>query len=417
MIGTCDFPANSTALARDALASLDCLIAAKVEGGYSALLAPGGSVSTALTVGLTIYVAIIGYRMVLGQAGLTLGELVPHFIKIGLVLALATSWPAYQTLVFDTLFKGPEQLADVVVGQTAGPGAAGGGILDALQILFDRLIDYAANAWGQHAPAATSAVAAAPASAAPGVVPTQAATAGPALPFALGAPQFVSALLWFSAALMLAASVGVLLVVRIILALLLLLGPLFVALALFSTTRGLFEGWLRTTVKFALVPLFTLPLAAAMVAIAGPLAAELGDASVTSVRDGPVLLIVLTILVFAAVMWQAARLGGGISAGIRMPRAFTAVPVRTPVATASPAGEQRLPSGASRTDVLVHSIDHSGRRVYATGGAATPGAILATRLIAGAASPAAATIDAGSRLGQGYRRLAIGARPSSRRTT
>lgn len=415
MIAACTATASGASLARDALASVDCLIGNQVEGGYAALMAPGGSFSSALTIGLTIYVAIIGYRLILGRAGLTLGELAPHFIKIGLLMALATSWPSYQTLVFNVLFYGPEQLADSIVGTAMGQGAQGGGILDALQLLFDRLTDYAGAAWGQHvAPIAATATPAAPIVPPATLAPSPTATPV-SLPFALGAPQFVAALVWLSAAIMMAASIGVLLVVRIILALLLLLGPLFVALALFPATRGLFEGWLRTTVKFALVPLFTLPLTAAMVAVAGPYAAELDNGVITSVRDGPVLLIMLIILVFAAVMWQAARLGGSIAGGIRLPRAPVALPSSASAPIPAPSTEYRIASTPSRAEILVQSIGASGRGGgYNSGGSDSPGAILATRMIAAPSGPAPVVTEAGNRLGQGYRRLAIGTRSSGR---
>lgn len=414
MIGTCPLPTAET-LARDALNSVDCLIAGQIESSYAALLAPGGSFSTALTIGLTIYVAIVGYRLILGQAGLTLGELVPHFVKIGLILALVTNWPAYQALVFDVMFHGPEQLADVITGQAAG--ATHGGILDAVQTLFDRLIDFAGNAWTQHTPAAatplpaTPIVPAVPSAAAPALVPS--ASAPVALPFAFGAPQFVAALLWLTAGVMLAASVGVLLVVRIILALLLLFGPVFVAFALFTATRGLFEGWLRTTVKFALVPLFTLPLTAVMVILAGPLAAELGDAPILTIRDGPVLPIALIVFVFAAVIVQAARLGGGIAGGIRLPRGRTASPAVTTVTTVRTAGATPLVVAPSRAEGIAQVIAGDRRTVY-QGSTGAPEAILATRAISGQAAPANVAADSAGRLGQGYRRLTVAA-PSVRR--
>ncbi|MBC7520669.1 MAG: hypothetical protein H7268_06200, partial [Sandarakinorhabdus sp.] len=58
MIAVCATPANSASLARDALASADCLSGTQVEAGYAALMAPGGNFSNALTIGLTIYVAV-----------------------------------------------------------------------------------------------------------------------------------------------------------------------------------------------------------------------------------------------------------------------------------------------------------------------------------------------------------------------
>ena len=409
MIGACDVGISPDTLARDVLASADCLIQTQVEQGYAALLAPDGTFVTALTIGLTIYVAVFGYRLILGLSSLTLAEVVPHFIKIGVILALATSWASYQTVVFDLLFHGPQELADVIVRQAAGTSAAGqGDVLLALQSVFERLTDAAGDAWAQVVPAA--AVAAAPV--APPVIGAPAAAAAPAavaLPFALGAPQFVAALLWFSALVLMAASVGVLLVVRIILALLLLLGPIFVAFALFRATRGVFEGWLRVTVKFALVPLFALPLVAVVVALLAPISATLGNAPVTGVRDSPALLILLIVLVYAAVMVQAARLGGGIASGIRLPRRnFVPAPLDRAAATATPFTAADRLAVASRTDTIVQAIAATGRQGVAGQVGTSPAAILATRSIT---SPAGAetriVADNSTRLGQGYRRLAV----------
>ena len=61
MIGPCPAGIAPETLARDVLASADCLIAGQVQQGYAALLAPGGTFVTALTIALTIYVAIFGY--------------------------------------------------------------------------------------------------------------------------------------------------------------------------------------------------------------------------------------------------------------------------------------------------------------------------------------------------------------------
>lgn len=421
MIGACA-PVGTPSLARDVLAGTDCLISTQIEAAYAALLAPGGTLSSALTIGLTIYVALIGYRLILGQAGLTLGELVPHFVKIGVVVALVTSWPAYQALVFDLLFHGPEQLADPILRQIGGTGTASGGVLTALQDQFDRLTDFAGDAWGQKAVnAASTATTAAPAAApfpgsgaAAAVAPPAAATS--VLP-QLAAPQFASIILWASALLMLASTVRLLLVVRIVLALLLVFGPVFVAFALFANTRGLFEGWLRMAVKFALVPLIALPLIAGFVAVIAPYTAALTDEPITDVRTGPVLVIGLIVLVLAAVMLQVTRLTAGIAAGIRLPRGRAAVPA--PV-TAAAAGEMRVVNPVvrpSRAELLVQTLRGAGGQprvgVTPTSATATPGAT--RRITTTADAPPVA--DSGGRLGQGYRRLAIGstsARPAGR---
>lgn len=420
MIAACALPIGAPSLARDILASTDCLITGRIQSAYAALLAPGGTFVSALTIALTIYVAIVGYRLILGYNGLTLRELVPHFVKIGVVLALATSWPSYQVLVFDLLFHGPEQLADAITARLSDSPATGqGDVLTALQNLFDRITDYASDAWAQVGPAPVPPpIASSPTM--PVVPATPIAGGAPlVLPFQLGAAQFVSGALWLAALTMMAASVGVLLVVRIVLALLLVLGPVFIACALFSPTRGLFEGWLRTTVKFAAVPLFTLPLAAAMVAVVLPFIDRLEDAPIESFRDGPTLAILLIVMVFAAVLFQAVRLAGGIASGIRIPR-------RGPVSAAtgdrlvlagsgSPVASPLADSRAGMPIPLVRGSASGGRDAGL--GSVPAGMLMATRSIGTLAPPVSAAMPSAARLGQGYRRLVVGNAPRPTRTT
>ena len=71
------------------------------------------------------------------------------------------------------------------------------------------------------------------------------------------------------ALILLLGTVGVLVVCRLALAALLIIGPVFIVLALFEGTRGLFEGWLKSVAMFALVPLLTVVMGSgALVAIA-----------------------------------------------------------------------------------------------------------------------------------------------------
>lgn len=370
---------HAATFAADAMATTDCMIRAQVEQGYAGLLAPGGSLSLALTLLLTIYVAAVGYRLVLGQSRLTLAEAVPHFVKLGIVLALVSSWPSYQATVVELLFRGPTELANLIVARAAGTSGAPGEVLTALQQVFDRLADAAVDAWAQSAPAAAK-----------GATPS---------PAGLGAPQFASILLWASAAVMMAVSLGALLVARIVLALLLLLGPLFIAAALFSGTRGLCDGWLRVTVRFALVPLFVLPLTAAMLAVVAPFAARLGDAPVDSVRDGPTLAIGLIVLVFAAVLTQATKIAGTLAAGIRLPRGH-ASPAAAALSTRDIVPPLAAAPGraASIVEAIVAGDNRTRLRIEARG-VATDG----RRSDPGRPDP----VVPGPRLGQSYRRLVV----------
>jgi type IV secretion system protein VirB6 len=331
MIAACAPIPGPPSLARDLLASTDCFIAGKVEAGYGQLLSPGGGLSTALTIGLTLYVAVYGYRLALGRATLSLSDLVPRFITIGLMLALVTNWPAYQRVVFNMVFDGPQAIAGLVMPRT-GSGSPGN-VIVSMQSLFDAITDYAGEAWAQKPPPPK--VAAAPPVAPPVTPPAAAAGTGadataaaaaaqPQLgalnPFSMGPAQFVAIVLWLSALIMMASSVGLLLVVRIILAILLLFGPVFIALAVFAPTRGLAEGWLRATVKFALVPLIVLPLSGVLVAILPPFVRDLPPLPIAAFRDTPALAILMIVLVFAVVLAQALSLSGTIAGAIRLPR-------------------------------------------------------------------------------------------------
>lgn len=406
MIAACAPIAGPPSLARDLLASTDCFIATKVEAGYGQLLGPGGGLSTALTIGLTLYVAVYGYRLALGRTTLSLADLVPRFITIGLMLALVTNWPAYQRVVFNIVFDGPQAIAGLVMPRT-GTGSAGN-VIVSLQSLFDAITDYAGEAWEQKPPPPKAAAAppvappAAPA-AAPGADAAASAAAAAAQPqigalnpFSMGPAQFVAIVLWLSALIMMASSVGLLLVVRIILAILLLFGPVFIAMAVFAPTRGLFEGWLRATVKFALVPLIVLPLSGVLVAILPPFVRDLPPLPIAAFRDTPALAILMIVLVFAVVLAQALSLSGMIAGAIRLPRrtAPDAAGAAAPALSRSAAAP-----AASRAETIA-AMAQSTPNGGAGGSSPRSGALVAANLVEAPMVRATPAADYAGRLGQ-----------------
>jgi type IV secretion system protein VirB6 len=82
-------------------------------------------------------------------------------------------------------------------------------------------------------------------------------------------------LLWLGALMLLLGTVGVLIVSRMALALMLALGPVFIILALFSGTRGLFVGWMKSVVMLAVTPLFAVLLGGGTLTLIRPLVVEL----------------------------------------------------------------------------------------------------------------------------------------------
>ncbi|MEO1047923.1 MAG: type IV secretion system protein, partial [Pseudomonadota bacterium] len=79
--------------------------------------------------------------------------------------------------------------------------------------------------------------------------------------------------------LLLLGTVGLLVTARIGLALLLAIGPIFVVMALFNQTRGLFVGWLKGMLMLSLAPLFAVVGGSIMLEMAVPILASLVESA------------------------------------------------------------------------------------------------------------------------------------------
>src|SRR3954454_18793543 len=133
LMAACPLLPPDTGFVRSMLTFVDCQAQGLGAEGYLALLAPGSTLSFVLTGFLTLFVALFGYRLLLGHAP-DLREGVMALVKLGFVLALATSWPAYRTLVYDVALRGPAELT-AQIGVPAGLPGAGGGLVDRLDIV------------------------------------------------------------------------------------------------------------------------------------------------------------------------------------------------------------------------------------------------------------------------------------------
>ena len=122
-------PPSVPGLAARLLADTDCEAFGLVERGYASLAAPGGAASAFLSGLLVIAVALFGYRLLLGRG--VLADSIGLVVRIGIVLAIATSWAAWQTVAYDTLARAPSRVAAellagpavVVSGDQATPSA------------------------------------------------------------------------------------------------------------------------------------------------------------------------------------------------------------------------------------------------------------------------------------------------------
>lgn len=271
--------------------TVDCHVRVLVHDSYDSLLGPGTVFAAAFTGVLTIYVALIGYRMLLGR-GLDLQRLPLITLKIGLIMAMLTSWAAYQSLVFGLLFDGPRELMSAMVAplQSAYPGLAGD-LNQGVEVSYAALSE-AATVYGGQASANANIL--------------------------QGGPMLGAGMLWISAAGVLISTIGLILACKIVLGFLLAIGPLFVSFYLFDVTRGLFDGWLRTTLAVALTPVAATVFGTAMLVILQPFLITLSQNVAEGVFDmGTIMTIGLVVAMFMGILFASVRVTSGLTRGFR----------------------------------------------------------------------------------------------------
>ncbi len=410
MAGDCPTLGPQDPLVRGLLGVVDCNVQTMAQGGYAALFHPASAFSGVLTAALTLFIALIGWRLLLGRSRLGVGEFTLTAVKLGAVLALATSWGTYQTVVYDTLFHGPEQLATAVLdGMQPSGSQFRGNVFSGLQRAFNDL-SASASGFANHQTQLGAA--------APGTSPTLANAAS--LPNATPASQasallsgdsFGALLLTATAALLLMCTLGVLLAAKIVLGVLLGLGPLFILLFLFDATRGVFEGWFRASLGFAVAPLMATLLTGLALVMLEPSLVEMEALRAQGVYPlEPVYTVTLLVLVFATVSLGMLVAAGVVAAGFRLPSP-TGATMRTEagaagtLATAAPAALSR----SARVAEAAAALDRRDAQIVSAGRAGSSSGGDRRTVIAGAASaarPASSEAPVETRLGQGARRSA-----------
>ncbi|MEO1219991.1 MAG: type IV secretion system protein [Pseudomonadota bacterium] len=220
-----------------ALTAVDCIASEVSEQAFNRLFGTDGQLGLVLMSVLTLYVAFFGISLLLGRSNLSVRAMIPKMVTIGLVLTFATSFAAFSTVFYNLFVATPDYLAGVL---TDSDGSATATFALKLDIVF---------------------------------LAIQEATTGiESKDISAFSPP---GMMWIGAMLLLIGTVGLLVTARIGLALLLAVGPIFVVLALFNGTRGLFVGWLKGMVMLSLAPLFAVVGGSLMLEMAVPILAAL----------------------------------------------------------------------------------------------------------------------------------------------
>jgi type IV secretion system protein VirB6 len=235
-------------------------------------------------------------------------------VKIGIVLALATGWTAYRTLIYDVAFHGPAEVA-AEVGRPAGLPGAGGGLVARLDYADRGLLTLSTLGpgdplmSGQTTPAAE-----------PGQPPLPTSAARQAHGYDILA-------LDMARVTFLTGAIAALAAVRLAAGLMLALGPFFIAFLLFDATRGLFEGWLRVLGGAALGALGAGILLGVELAMLEPWLADLIQRRTAGYAiPGMGVELFVVALVFALALLAMLIAAARVAYGFRMPAAWRQAP-------------------------------------------------------------------------------------------
>lgn len=344
MSGVCTIPPDTGAV-RAVLFAVECNTRDFARRGYEALTG-GQAFQTALTAALTVYIALIGWRLLFAPEGARLSEAPRSALKIGAVLALVGSWNLFQTLVFDVAAKAPAELAAAISVRSVGGPAAMEDPVGRMQVAYDQL-GAAAAAFGEAGDAASKAQsasqpAAAPASPAisgPSATPAgsetdnaEAAQSESAAGHALTLAQTL--VLTVHAALVAASTlaVGVLGAV----------GPIFIVLFLFRQTRGFFAGWVRAMAAAAMVSAGTWTLILLMLRVLEPWLVTLAQQQELKALDPRTAMAAASIVeVFTAAQAGMVLLAAGVAFAFRLGSAPRMIATAQSARSAAPSDRER----------------------------------------------------------------------------
>src|SRR5690606_37862860 len=95
------------------LQGVDCAASGMAAAAFNRLFGTGGSLVPALTILLTLYVALFAFTLITGRSRVGVSSLTPRIVTLGLVLTFATSWIAYQGVVWNLATGAPNQVAGI----------------------------------------------------------------------------------------------------------------------------------------------------------------------------------------------------------------------------------------------------------------------------------------------------------------
>jgi type IV secretion system protein VirB6 len=229
----------------------------------------------------TIYVMAWGYLHLTGKIDEPVTTGLKRILVLALILGVGLRLWLYNSLIVDTFYNAPAQLAAAMVG-SADP-------VDTIDAIWDRGGTVADNLW----------------------------TKGTSnWSFASVGFFFAGVLVWCLIGMLCVYAMFLFSLSSIALAVLLALGPLFIASLFFDATKRFFAAWIAQLANYALITVLTVMVAALLLQIVKSYATQTaarGSAILTVDVLNMLLIAVLVFLVMRQVMPIASALAGGVS--------------------------------------------------------------------------------------------------------
>ena len=366
-MNSCALVSSDLGVIRELLTVTRCNVGVFSEGAFRALTGPHSIFPLAVTMLLTIYVAVLGYRLLMGLGAPSLSEIPLIGLKIGTVLALTLNWTVFQTLVLDLSARAPTELASAIVGPQFAPLERLQTAYDQMradQVAFTKLAQADANGTNANTSSAN------------------AAQAAGELSYATNA--------------LLAATGGLLAFATVVTGVLAMVGPIFLTLFLFESAGGLFAGWVRAIGAAALVPMLCWITTIILLATIEPRLDVLDQQKASGTLDASEALVTCFIVyVFAAAQFGLVIAAAIVAIGFRLP---VRRKVETPAVVQATTVSVRAAASDTRIDQLVHALQrssssasHHAQYAYSSQGDAAPAY--------------AARSSRPERLGEDYRRM------------
>ncbi|MBA2932603.1 type IV secretion system protein [Sphingomonas sp. CGMCC 1.13654] len=330
------------------MSHIDCQSRGLGAYGYGALADRSSAAFAVTTALLAVFIALHGIRLLFDGHDYP-QRLVNDIVKIGIVLTLATSWPAWRIIGYDLVLDGPLEVAQSVgIASGTTPTAR----YDQLQALDDNLVVMTAYGTGRLAGGGVQ----------------QGDEPGDSFQGIALADQF--ALGWGRSAFLIGSIVpfGI---SRLGAGLLLALTPLVAGLYLFGATIGLFTGWVRG-LAFCAVGSFTQYLMQAIeVGLIMPWAQDViaGREGGALTPSAPTELLVMTMsftIINLGLLFVCAKVA--FFPGAKLASLFhrEGSPVATEQSERRPIAGRAQPVPASRAQLVAESVSTSMRQEAVT---------------------------------------------------